>query len=93
MVDHNPQKFILYPWNQLEPICFTGDFTLEICPQELCNITDHKETRPSSLKIFIILVCNVAVILSRAQCVKVIHKDVEPFLNETVKKICFDVDL
>ena len=26
-------------------------------------------------------------------CVKVIHKDVKPFLNETVKKICFHVDL
>ena len=25
--------------------------------------------------------------------IKVIHKDVEPFLNETIKKICFHVDL
>ena len=25
--------------------------------------------------------------------IKVIHKDVKPFLNETVKKICFHVDL
>ena len=25
--------------------------------------------------------------------VKVIHKDVKPFVNETVKKICFHVDL
>ena len=25
--------------------------------------------------------------------IKVIHNDVKPFLNETVKKICFHVDL
>ena len=25
--------------------------------------------------------------------IKVIHKDVKPFLNETVKKMCFHVDL
>ena len=33
------------------------------------------------------------VAIFRPQYIKVIHKDVKPFLNETVKKICFHVDL
>ena len=38
-------------------------------------------------------VCKMAAIVSWPQCVKVIQNGVKPFLNETVKKSCFHVDL